>query len=296
MKFEAIKACEADFDISVMCEVFNVSRSGYYAWLNRDASAHSKQDAELTVRIKAISQANRGVYGSPRIYAELKAQGVKTSRKRVARLMKAAGIVVKPFKPIVPRTTQVDHTHRFAPNHLDRDFTATRPNEKWVADITYVATREGWLYVAAVEDLFSRQIVGLTMAEAMPTHLVETAFHMAWQHRQPDPGLLHHSDRGSQYTSNTFQELLGGLKITISMSRTGECLDNAPIESFWSTLKRECANQVFDTREQARVAIFDYVMVFYNRTRRHSALGYISPEQFENQFYETTFLSTKVGH
>lgn len=282
MKYHAIATCKDEFSILSLCDVFEVSRSGYYEWVQREPSKREKQDVELTQHIKLIAKANRYVYGVPRIHAELQEQGIRIGRKRVARLMKMADIQVKQPKPFKPRNTIADKDHRFSPNRLNREFEASRPDEKWLVDITYISTREGWLYVAGVLDMFSRRIVGLAMDDHMTTSLVKRAFNMAWQSRKPDAGLLHHSDRGSQYTSDEYQTLLSGLDITLSMSHTGQCLDNSPIESFWSTLKRECASFTFDTRSQARATIFDYVMTFYNRTRRHSSLGYISPEQFEH--------------
>jgi putative transposase len=296
MKYEAIKACKNDFCVRQMCKVLGVSSSAYYDYLQRKPCLRLKQDKQLSNRIKAIAKANRYVYGVPRIHAELKAQGIRIGRKRVSRLMKTANIRVKTAKPFKPCTTKVDKSHRFAPNLLNRDFKATAPKQKWLCDITYIPTREGFLYVAAVEDLFSRRIVGLAMDAQMPTGLVERAFIMATQQHKPQPGLLHHTDRGSQYSSKDYQQRLRDAQVIVSMSRTGNCLDNAPIESFWSTLKRECATGVFATRAEARASIFDYIMTFYNRTRRHSTLGYLSPEQFEKQFLETKIVSVKTGY
>lgn len=284
MKYVAIEAWRTTFPVQRLCTVLGVSRSGYYAWRERKPSQHDQDDAVLTQQIKRIWQANRRCYGAPRIHAELKDQGIAISRKRVARLMQQAHLQVMPPKPSKPRTTIAHPAHPVFANRLNRQFTATAPNQKWIADITYVDTNEGYLYVAGIQDLYSRKIVGLAMADHMETDLVEAAWRMAWVERQPGRGLLHHSDRGSQYTSKRYQDLLAGLGATVSMSRTGECLDSAPIESFWGRLKAECATAPFATRAQARAEIFRYVMGWYNRTRRHSALGYMSPDQFERHY------------
>ena len=267
-----------------MCEVLGVKRSGYYAWRRRGPSDRAKADAALTPVIEAAFQQGRGCYGVPRVHAELQAHDYRVGRKRVSRLMRQLGLSGQRPKRWLPTTTQVNAAHPIQPNILARDFTATAPNQKWVADITYIPTREGWLYVAGIVDLFSRQVVGLSMASRMLTDLVARAWYMAQQQRRPNAGLLHHSDRGSQYTSQRYQVDLAQQQVQVSMSRTAECWDNAPMESFWATLKRECATTMFETRSQAQAAIFEYVMVFYNRTRRHSRLGYLSPAAFEAQF------------
>jgi len=289
MKYTAIEACRGDFPVQRLCAVLGVSRSGYYAWRERPPSQRDQDDTVLTQQLKRIWQANRRCYGAPRIHAELKDQGVAISRKRVARLMQQAHLQVMPPKPRKPRTTIAHPAHPVFANRLNRQFTATAPNQKWMADITFVDTDEGYLYVAGIQDLYSRKIVGLAMADHLETDLVAAAWHMAWVERQPGRGLLHHSDRGSQYTSQHYQTLLVGLGATVSMSRTGECLDCAPIESFWGRLKAECATAPFATRDQARAEIFRYVIGWYNRTRRHSALGYISPEQFEQQYWRQLY-------
>jgi len=267
-----------------MCEVLAVKRSGYYAWRRREPSARAKADTALKPVIEAAFQLGRGCYGVPRVHAELQGQDYRVGRKRVARLMRQLGLSVQRPKRWLPTTTQVNAAHPVQPNTLARDFTATAPNQKWVTDITDIPTREGWLYVAGIVDLFSRQVVGLSMESRMRTDLVVRAWHMAQQQRRPTADLLHHSDRGSQYTSQRYQADLAQQKVQVSMSRKGECWDNAPMESFWATLKRECATKIFETRSQAQAAIFEYVMVFYNRTRRHSRLGSLSPAAFEAQF------------
>jgi transposase InsO family protein len=284
MKFQAIEANRDQVKVINACRILGVSRSGYYAWRDRKPSARKQCDANLTQQIKAIWYKSKRLYGSPKIHAELRDLGEKVSRKRVARLMREAQIEGKSARRKRTRTTQADDSHPVQPNRLNRDFKADRPNQKWLTDITYIETREGFLYVAGVMDLFGRKIVGLAMADHMRSELVESAFCMALTERRPDRGLLHHSDRGSQYTGHAYQDRLRETGAVSSMSRRGDCLDNAPMESFWATLKRECADHVFASRQAARNAIFSYVMGFYNRTRRHSALGYLSPAVYEQSF------------
>jgi putative transposase len=283
-RYAAIEACREEFDVRRMCEVLGVKRSGYYAWRRREPSARAQADTQLRPLIEAAFQRGRGCYGVPRVHAELQAQGYRIGRQRVSRLMRQMSLSAKRPKRWLPSTTQVDPVHPVQANTLARDFTAHAPNQKWVADIPYIPTREGWLYVAGIVDLFSRQVVGLSMGARLLTNLVTRAWQMAHQQRQPCAGLLHHSDRGSQYTCQRYQADLAQHHVQVSMSRTGECWDNAPMESFWATLKRECATRMFESRSQAQAAIFEYVMVFYNRTRRHSRLGYLSPAAFEAQF------------
>ena len=243
-----------------------------------------------------IHKESRQTYGSPRIHAELFAQGKKCSRKRVARLMKKAGIEAK-MKRRFKVTTKVNPKAKVTPNLLQQDFTAEAPNQRWVADFTYVATLEGWLYVAVVLDLFSRKIVGLAMHERMTADLVLSALTQAFLHRKPTAGLVHHSDRGSQYTSQDFQGLLALYGMIASMSGVGNCFDNATAESFFHTLKTEHVYfENYQTREQAKESIFEYVEVFYNRKRRHSTLGYVSPVAFENQWYKKRNFSVLNVH
>lgn len=284
MKFEAIEANRDQVKVKNACRILGVSRSGYYAWRDRKPSARKQRDDDLRAQIKAIWVESNRLYGSPRIHAVLQDLGERVSRKRVARLMREAGIAGRGPRRKRVKTTQSDASHPVQPNYLNRDFKANKPNQKWLTDITYIETREGFLYVAGVMDLFGRKMVGLAMADHMLTELVESALEMAQTQRRPDRGLLHHSDRGSQYTSRAYQDRLGEMGAVSSMSRRGDCLDNAPIESFWATLKRECADHVFESRQAARNAIFSYVMGFYNRTRRHSALGYLSPADYEHAF------------
>jgi len=281
VRYQAIEIHREDYLISVLCETLEVSVSGYYAWKKRPMSQHQQEDHQLAERIQMAYTANRKVYGSPRLHAELKEQGISCSRRRVARLMREMGLT--PHRPgHRTLTTHSDPAARVAANLLNRDFTASRPNEKWAADITAIWTAEGWLYLAAVLDLFSRRVVGWAMAARQDELLVENALRMALQQRRPQVGLLHHTDRGCQYTSQQYQQVLTQFGITVSMSRRGNCYDNAVSESFFGTLKRECVDRVsFQTRTQARQAIFEYTEVFYNRVRRHSSLGYKSPVAYE---------------
>ena len=286
MKYEFIKNHTQEFSIERMSKVLDVSRSGYYKFIHAALSARSKENDALLEKIKAIYKESRGTYGSPRIHAELRWQGATYSRKRVARLMKKAGIEAK-MKKRFKRTTKINPKAKFAPNLLKQDFTAYAPNQRWVADFTYVATGEGWLYVAIVLDLFSRKVVGLAMEERMTTELVLNALEQAILHRQPNVGLIHHSDKGSQYTSQDFQALLTFYGFIASMSGTGNCYDNATAETFFHTLKTEHIYfECYETRAQAKESIFEYVEVFYNRKRRHSTLGYLSPDIFEKQWYQ----------
>ena len=289
MKYAAIKDCQEEFPVSRLCAVLNIAESGYYAWWKRAPGPREQENRELQQTIGTIWKQYRGIYGAPRIHAELQEQGISAGHNRVARLMRQAGIQGKTACKRRPHTTQSDPTHPVAANLLDRQFTAHRSNEVWLTDITYIDTAEGFLYLAAVMDLYSRQIVGMTMADHLRTELVENALEMALTHRRPPRHLLHHSDRGSQYTSSDYQKRLTASHMSVSMSRVGNCWDNAPMESFWATLKRECADVVFASQSQARVELFSYIMGFYNRQRRHSTLGYVSPFTFESQSERLSF-------
>ncbi len=281
MKFELMEAQKAHFPIDFMCRQLEVSRSGFYAWQKRPVSQRQRQDEELARQVAAVHQRSRGTYGSPRVQAELRAQGRRVSRKRVARLMGQQGLAARSRRRWV-RTTDSRHTQPVAPNLLQRHFSPGQPNCTWATDITYVWTRQGWLYLAVVLDLFSRLVVGWAMGELIDRHLVLRALDMALKGRQPPRGLLHHSDRGSQYASEGYQRALAARGIECSMSRKGNCWDNAVAESFFSSLKMELVHEAdFATREQARAALFDYIEVFYNRQRRHSSLGYLSPVEYE---------------
>jgi transposase InsO family protein len=258
-----------------------VGRSGYYAWRSRAASQQARANEALLVQIQAEYETSRATYGSPRIQVALQRQGVRCSRKRIARLMQLHQIRARARKKRRPVTTQREAGAMPAPNLLNQEFSASVPNQKWVSDITYIETAEGWLYLAVVLDLFSRRIVGWAMADHMEASLVEAAWNMALAQRHPQTGLLHHSDQGRQYTSTTYQSALAASHCQVSMSRVGNCYDNAAMESFFATRKTECATQPFATRTQARSAIFEYIEAWYNRQRLHSSLGYLSPTEFE---------------
>jgi putative transposase len=286
MKYGFMKWHKNEFSIERMSEVFKVSRSGYYAYAKRTPSHQKLENERLLLKIKASHKQSRQTYGSVRIVKDLRENGETCSRKRVARLMKQAGIKAKMQKRFKV-TTKANSSAIPAPNLLQQDFSAQTLNQRWVADFTYVSTKEGWLYVATVMDLFSRRIVGLSMSERMKDDLVITALQQAFIHRQPDAGLVHHSDRGSQYTSQDFQNLLTTHGMIASMSGTGNCYDNAAMESFYHTLKTEHIYfEHYETREQAKQSIFEYIEVFYNRQRRHSTLGYVSPMIFEKQWQQ----------
>ncbi|MEX2552319.1 MAG: IS3 family transposase [Actinomycetota bacterium] len=282
VKFAFIKEHLREFPVEVSCDVLEVSRSGYYAWRDRPASERVRRRAELAEKIRQVHQENRAVYGSPRVCQALNAQGESVCENTVAEIMKQQEIRAKTKKKFVPRTTDSSHTQPVAGNLLDRQFDAEGPDCKWAVDITYIPTDEGWLYLAGVIDLYSRKIVGWSMADHMETELVSDALSMAIARRCPGAGLLHHSDRGVQYASEDYMYLLQSHGMEVSMSGRGDCWDNAAMESFWATLKGECVNhEHYATHEEARASIFEYIEVFYNRQRLHSSLGYVSPEAFE---------------
>jgi transposase InsO family protein len=282
VKFAWIKAHQAEFPVRLMCAVLTVSPSGFYAWLKHLPSPRQVRRAELVRQIAGVHRHSRGLYGSPRVHRELVAGGERVCENTVAKLLRLERIRSKMHRRFVPCTTDSKHAYPVAENVLDRQFQAAAPNRKWVTDSTYIETGEGWLYLAAVLDLYSRKIVGWSMAEHLRTDLVADALKMALAQRRPAAGWLHHSDRGVQYASADYQELLTQHGSRCSMSRAGNCYDNAVMESFWGTLKTELVYQTrFATREQAKRALFEYVEVFYNRVRRHSSLGYVSPEAFE---------------
>src|SRR5258708_8250524 len=268
-----------------MCRAFGVARSGYYKWQRQGCSTQQAQaDAALTERIRVAFEQSGHTYGSPRVHAELKVQGIAGSRGGVARLMQAASL-----EATSPRrrahTTQADGQQHSVSNLLAQDFTASAPNRKWLVDMTSIWTDEGWLYLAGVLDLFSRRVVGWAMHEHMPDELTQEALEMAILQRQPPAELLHHADQGSQYTSDEYQALLAKHRMLASFSGVGCCYDNAPMESFWGTLKTELIyRQHYTTRVQAKNAVFAYIEGWDNRQRRHSTLGYLSPQQFEPQF------------
>lgn len=283
MRYAFVKTHRQRWRVTVMCRVLKVSRGGFYAWDKRPPSARTQRQRQLLEKIRKVHEASRGRYGYPRAHRALLIDGEVVSRNTVARLMRKAKIRAKARKRYVPRTTDSRHDKPVADNLLARDFAAAAPNRKWLADITYVPTKQGWLYLAAVLDTFSRRIVGWSMAEHMETDLVSEALRMALAHRRAAGAkLLHHSDRGSQYASDDYQQLLGRHGIQASMSGRGDCYDNAMMESFWATLKCELVHQQsYATQEQARQSLFEYIEVFYNRRRLHSSLGYVSPESFE---------------
>ena len=270
------------YPLSVLCRTLEVSVSGYYAWRRRIPSRHQQVDEALSTQIQHAFATGRGVYGSPRVHAVLRHHGICCSRKRVARLMRAQGLCAARQRRRKPRTTDSQHASPIAPNLLERNFTATAPNRKWVADITAIETHEGWLYLAGIVDIYSRRAIGYAMDTRRDEALVETALEMALLCRRPQAGLVHHSDRGSQYTSGNYRAILESYGIVLSMSGKGEPYDNALMESFFATLKAECVERHdFQTIEQARTCIFEYLEVFYNRQRLHSSLGYHSPMAFE---------------
>jgi len=281
-----MKAHVQEFPIGKMAIVLGVSRCGYYEFLNRKCCKRTLGNQELTTEIKAAHRQSRGLYGSPRIHAELKKRGVTCSRKRVANLMKQEKIQAKMRKKWKRTTQQGRKVVEIAPNHLDQQFIVEEPNKVWVSDITYVWTGEGWLYVSVVLDLFSRKVVGLGMGSTLETELVTKALKQALYRRSIIAnGLMHHSDRGCQYTSREFRELTLRNGINLSMSDKGHCYDNAVAESFFHTLKTEEVHlKHYRTREEAKTSIFEYVEVFYNRERLHSTLGYRSPKEFEEMW------------
>ena len=267
----------SQYPVTILCRVLEVGRSGFYAWRSRTPSAHAQRDTTLRGQIRTAFTASRQTYGSPRIHATLQVDGVRVGRKRVARLMCAAGLVARGRRSRAVRTTDSRHDQPIAPNVLDRQFTADAPNTRWVSDSTYLPTREGWLYLAVVLDLYARMVVGWAMRASLEREVVLAALGDAIGRRQPAPGLLHHSDRGSQYASGDYQHVLTTHGMTVSMSRKGNCWDNAPMESFFATLKTELAHQIFATHADARSAVFTYIEQLYNRQRRHSTLAYATP-------------------
>lgn len=279
---------KTEHTIAQLCATLEVSASGYFAWVKAPASQREQQDAELLPHIRAIHAQHKGRYGAPRIQDALAKQGRHHGTKRVARLMKQAGLRGLCPKGFVPRTTDSDHDQPIAPNRLAQASAPTGPNQVWVSDLTYVATQEGWLYVAVILDLWSRRVVGWSAGPSLQACLVLAALHMALRQRQPPKGLLHHSDRGVQYASADHRSLLAAAGIEPSMSRAGNPYDNAAMESFIATYKRECVGLAeeaggYATRDQATADFFDYVETYYNRQRSHSALGYQSPVDFESQ-------------
>jgi transposase InsO family protein len=276
-----MKEREKEFPVEFMCEVFGVSKSGYYSWRKRDHSGCENRELKLVRTIEEIHKSSRGTYGSPRIYAQLKGMGHEVSKTKVERMMRRHGIRAK-TKRKFRVTTDSKHKMPVAPNLLERNFSPENPNRVWASDITYVWTKEGWLFLAVIIDLFSRQVVGWSLDKQMTRELTLSALRQAYFRRRPRAGLIFHSDRGSQYCSSDFRDALQSYRMIQSQSRKGDCWDNACVESFFHTLKTESIfHEVFDTRDDAERRIFEWIEAFYNRQRLHSTLGYKSPVDFE---------------
>lgn len=272
------------FPVALMCRLLGVSRSGYYAARSRKPSSRSQSERVAIEKIREIHQASRSTYGSPRIYAALRKRSFEIGRHRIARLMRKYGITAR-HKRKFRRTTEADPSLPVTENLLNRRFHRSAPDRAWVTDITYLRTEQGWLYLAVVLDLFSRRVVGWSMASHLRKELALGALEMALGHRTAGKQLVHHSDRGCQYASDEYRRRLSARKIQCSMSRKGDCWDNAVAESFFGTLKTELAHRTrWSTREEARAAVFEYIEVFYNRQRLHSSLGYLSPVEFEKRY------------
>lgn len=283
MRYQFIREHQDEFSVQRMCRILEVTRSGYYAWKPEQIGPREMQNRVLVEQIHVEYKISRRTYGSPRVHLSLQHKGIACGRHRVARLMRREGIRPLGRRRWHPVTTQRDPGAIPAPNRLNQDFSVSLANQKWASDFTYIDTAEGWLYLAVVLDLFSRKVVGWAMAERMNTGLVESALDMALQTRRPTSILLHHSDQGSQYTSATYQAKLRDANIQVSMSRVGNCYDNAVVESFFATLKSECVTHQFANHAVARSTIFEYIEAWYNRKRLHSTLGYLSPMEFEQQ-------------
>lgn len=290
MRYCCIHRRRTQYPVTMMCRVLKASKSGYYAWRVRPESERAKQDRELTRVIRRVHADSKQVYGRPKVTAELKGEGYDCGERKVGRLMREAGLRGCPQRRFKV-TTQSDPSHPVAENLLKQDFTAERPNQRWAADITYISTQRGWLYLAVVMDLYSRRIIGWSMDRWISRHLVIDALSMALDQRRPESDLIHHSDRGSQYTSDDFRDELEAHGIQCSMSGRANCYDNAVVESFFGVMKRERVNRVrYRNRDEARADIFEYIECFYNRKRRHGYLGNISPVAFEEMTagrYET---------
>ena len=284
MKYAFMHTHHHEFRVTSMCRVLQVSRSGFYAWLGREPSARTQANQHLTERIRGLHQQTREAYGARKMWQLLNREGVPCGRHRVARLRRLAGIVALRRRRYVRtvRTRQQDSVA--TPNRLNQQFAVSAKNRVWAADYTFVPTRTGWLYVAVILDLYSRRIVGWAMSPRQTLTVVAEAWWMAWHRRRPAPGLIHHSDQGNQYRAGLYQQLLARRGVVPSMSRKGNCYDNAPVESFFSSLKNELTrHRHFQHHAEARYAIAEYIEVFYNRQRLHQALGYRSPEEFERQ-------------
>ncbi len=286
MKYAMMEQLRADYPVPLMCRIYDVSPSGYYAWQSRPPSKRAQEDARLEVEIKAAHQRTRQTYGAERLQEDLADNGVSTTVHRVKRLRKKLGIRCKQKRKFRV-TTDSNHNMPVAPNLLDQKFTASAPNQIWVSDITYIPTDEGWLYLAGHKDLFSGDLVGYAMSERMTKSLITQSLFRGVAERRPPKGLIHHSDRGSQYCAYEYRKILDQFGMVTSMSRRGNCYDNAPMESFWGLLKNELVHhRRFKTRAEAIQSITEYIEIFYKRQRKQARLGYLSPVAFERQFYE----------
>jgi len=282
VRFGFVRDHRETFGVRLMCRVLDVSHSGFYAWLGRGESAHDREDARLEALIRSVHDDNRFVYGAPRVHKALQRSRLGCRRERVARIMRRIGLRSKATRRFRIQTTDSKHADPIAPDLLRRNFSASAPNRAWVSDITYIGSEEGWLYLAVIMDLFSRRIVGWSMGSTMDVSLVAAALDMAVEGRRPAPGCIFHSDRGSQYACTEFRAALKAKGFVPSMSRRGDCYDNAAAESLHHSLKTECVSmQNYKTRDEARASLFDYIEVFYNRQRIHSSIGYRSPVEFE---------------
>ena len=281
MRFAFIDVQKAFYPITVLCAVLEVARSGFYAWRRRAPSLHAKRDAHLALEVAATHKRNRRVYGSPRVHADLNARGVRVGKHRVARLMREQGLKARRTRRFV-KTTDSRHFAPLAPNLLERNFETSAPNEAWVGDVTYVSTNEGWLFLAVILDLFARRVVGWAASATNDSELALAAVELAVRRRKPTAGLVHHTDRGSPYASDEYRRALSAAGMVCSMSRAGNCWDNAVAESFFATLKAELVDaERYPTRAVATESINEYIDSFYNPVRRHSHLNYLSPIEFE---------------
>ena len=284
-RYAFVAAHASSYPVKMLCRVLGVARSGYYQWKKGSNNRRAEQDATLSTQIQIIFRDSRRTYGSPRVHASLQAEGIRCSKKRRARLMRKNALVARRKRRSV-HTTDSCHTEPIAANELARNFQTNAPNHVWVADVTYLPTREGWLYLAVVLDLYARRVVGWSMDATLERSLVMRALEAALKGRQPSAGLLHHSDRGSQYASSDYQTLLAQADIKPSMSRKGNCWDNAVMESFFASFKAEIGIESFDSHAHARSCVFDYIERFYNRQRRHSTLAYLTPVEHEQRWFE----------
>ena len=281
MRFEFVQAEKASFPVAVLCDVLEVSRSGYYAWTKRGPSARTQDDAKLAAEVKAVHERSRGRYGSPRVHRALRRKGVRVGEKRVARLMRESGLRGRRKRPF-RKTTNSNHAEPIAPNVLERDFAPEAPNHSWAGDVTYIATAEGFAFLAVLLDLYSRRVVGWAMSDTNDTALALAALHRAARRRRLRHGLVHHTDRGSPYASGDYRRAIAGYGMVQSMSRKGDCWDNAVSESFFATLRAElCDEESYPTRVAAERSIGAYIEHFYNVERLHSHLDYVSPIEFE---------------